>query len=182
MATIERITTAEQLFEAGDIGRCELVGGELRQMNPAGNEHGRVTFNLALLLGAHVKKLDLGAMYTAETGFILGRDPDTVRAPDIAFIHSDRAPDRNAPGFVTVVPDLVVEVNSPSDRASDVSARVMQWLQAGCTLVWVVDRAPRTVTSYEAAGHADVIDESGVLTGGDVIPGFEVQLRAFFGE
>ena len=109
------ITTAEQLLHAGDIGRCELIRGELRMMIPPGFEHGRVTINVTAAVVSFVRARQLGVLHCAETGFVLARDPDTVRAPDLAFTCADRAapPER---GFVPSAPDLAVEVLSPDDR------------------------------------------------------------------
>jgi len=91
------ITTAEQLLKAGEIGRCELIRGELRMMIPAGDEHGRITVTLTHAVASHVLARRLGVLHGAETGFILSRDPDTVRAPDLAFTRAARAsPQRNS--------------------------------------------------------------------------------------
>lgn len=180
MSITNTITTAQQLFQAGDIGRAELVRGEVVMMSPAGNQHGRVTFNLALLLGNHVKSHQLGIMYTAETGFLIERDPDTVLAPDIAFICADRAPDAQLPGYVPVAPDLAVEVISPHDRASEVAAKVQLWLHAGCRLVWVVDPQNQSVSAYESGGQVQLLDSQASLSGQDVIPGFAVAVSDVF--
>ena len=84
------ITTAEELSRAGDIGRCELVRGELRRMIPSGDEHGRITATLAYLVERHVREHGSGLVHGAETGFVLARNPDTVRAPDLAFTRAER--------------------------------------------------------------------------------------------
>lgn len=84
--------TAEELWKLPDDGlRRELVGGELRVMTPAGAEHGRVAATVGVLLGAHVRENESGVTFGAETGFVLARDPDTVRAPDAAFVSRDHA-------------------------------------------------------------------------------------------
>ena len=106
--------------------RYELVEGVLRMMSPAGGRHGRVAFSLALILGTQVRGQQLGLVYVAETGFLLSHDPDTVRAPDVAFVARERAVDiDDDQGFVTVVPDLVGEVVSPRDSFSDVEEKVL---------------------------------------------------------
>jgi Uma2 family endonuclease len=173
------ITTAEQLLEAGDIGRCELIRGELRMMIPAGDEHGRITGKLTCAVGNHVISRQLGVFHGAETGFTLSRDPDTVRAPDVAFTRAERV----APpvrGFVPAAPDLAVEVLSPDDRPGYVRDKVAEWLEAGTLAVWVVDPRERTVTVHEPQQTPLVLGETDSLSGGDVLPGFELALHDIF--
>ena len=115
MAVPGRVMTAEDLFHLPDDNcRCALVGGELQRMNPAGFEHGAVIVNLTIPLGQHVKAHRLGVVCGAETGFVLARNPDTVLAPDIAFVRRDRIPATGRPTFFWEgAPDLAVEVTSP---------------------------------------------------------------------
>ena len=117
MFEVTQPMTARQLTQVPDDGnRYELVLGELRMMSPTGGRHGRVTHNLALLLGLHVRQHDLGVVYAAETGFLLSRDPDTVRAPDVAFVNKVRLAEvDDDSGFMPLAPDLVAEVLSPND-------------------------------------------------------------------
>ena len=171
------ITTAEQLLRAGDIGRCELIRGELRMMIPAGGEHGRVIINVTVAVANFVRAHGLGILYGAETGFVLARDPDTVRAPDFAFTRAERGepPER---GFVPGAPDLAVEVLSPDDRPGYVREKVAEWLEAGTVAVWVVDPRERTVTVHEQA--TTVFGEADTLAGGDLLPGLALPVREFF--
>ena len=173
------ITTAEQLLRAGDIGRCELVRGELRMMIPAGGEHGRITGYLTFLLSTHIGRNELGTFYAAETGFLLGRDPDTVRAPDFAFVAAGRAapPER---GYISGAPDLAVEVLSPDDRPGYVRERVAEWLEAGTIAVWVVDPSQRSVTIHAAGSPPTTLRESDALPGGELLPGLELAVRELF--
>ncbi|MHC4931355.1 MAG: Uma2 family endonuclease [Planctomycetota bacterium] len=173
------ITTAEQLWRAGDIGRCELVRGELKMMIPAGDEHGRVTITLTYAVTHHVGSRELGILHGAETGFILSRDPDSVRAPDLAFTRAERAspPVR---GFVPGAPDLAVEVLSPDDRPGYVREKVAEWLEAGTLVVWVADPRRRTVTVHEPGRPPSMFGESDLLPGGALPPGFELAVRDVF--
>ena len=173
------ITTAEQLLRAGDIGRCELIRGELRMMNPAGGEHGRIASYLTIALGGHIARHHLGTSYAAETGFILRRDPDTVRAPDFAFVAAGRAVGRER-GFVPGAPDLAVEVISPDDRPGYVREKVAEWLEAGAAAVWVVDPRRRTLTIHEPGISPSTLGESDTLRGGELLPGLELDVRAVF--
>jgi Uma2 family endonuclease len=162
MATVNAITTAEQLYAATDLGRCELVRGELIMMSPAGFEHGRITMDIALRLAEFVHRNALGVVLAAETGFVLRRDPDTVRAPDVAFVRAERLGERSPKGFFPGPPDLAVEVLSPDDRPGRCSAKVRDWLDAGCREVWVVDPADGTITIYQGS-------DSRTLSGDDVL-------------
>jgi Uma2 family endonuclease len=180
MATIENITTAEQLLAARDIGRCELVRGELIMMSPAGSEHGWIVMNVAGPLAMFVKQHSLGRVFGAETGFRIGHDPDTVRAPDVAFVTAQRIGVKLAPGFFPGPPDLAVEVLSPDDRAGEVLAKVQDWLDTGCRAVWVVDPRTRTVSVYRSPSEIIVLGESEPLSGGDLVPNFSLPVSECF--
>jgi Uma2 family endonuclease len=165
--------TADELLRLRIPGkRIELVKGVLVMREPAGYRHGEVAAELAYRLTDHVKANQLGRVLAVETGFKLSSDPDTVRAPDIAFISRGRLPEPPPTGYAELAPDLVIEVLSPDDRPGAVLAKVADWLEAGCRLVWVVDRRRRRVRVYRADGSDSLITEDGVLEGEDVVPGF----------
>ncbi len=172
------IRTAEDLLRAGDIGRCELVRGNLVMMVPTGGEHGDIAYEIGFRLGEHVRPRRLGKILAAETGFLIAREPDTVRAPDVAFLRAGRV--AISPGYVEGAPDLAVEVLSPDDRRGYVREKVKEWLEAGTRLVWVVDPRTRTVAVHEPGRKTRVLREANVLRGGDVLPGFELAVRDIF--
>ena len=173
--------TAEGLWELdGSRGPCELVRGELREMTPAGENHGEIAFVVAQTIGDFVRRYGLGRVLAAETGCLLCRNPDTVRAPDVAFLRRGRPRARGETGFVDGAPDLVVEVLSPSDTASGVNEKVEDWLHHGAQLVWVVDPASRTVTSYTPDHRALIHHESDQLRGDPVLPAFTVRAGDLF--
>ena len=180
MVSTSQITTAEQLLDAGDIGRCELIRGQLHMMTPAGYGHGRIVNRIAWFITTHVMKHRLGEVFSAETGFRIERDPDTVRAPDVAFIAADRLPDPPPRGYADTAPDLVVEVNSPDDRPREVSEKVRMWLSAGVKQVWLVDPATRTVQVCHPDGRCETFDDQQVLEGGDLLPGFSIAIADLF--
>ena len=131
--------------------RLELVKGKLFELPPAGARHGSVAMRIGILLGAHVQANQLGEVFAAETGFILSRDPDTVRAPDASFVAINRLPMRELPaGFLEVAPDLAVEVLSPSDRHLEVLDKVEEWLRAGTRLIWIIDPGTHSATVYRS--------------------------------
>ena|SRR5947208_1512729 len=181
-ATLTKPMTADELLEMPDDGyRYELVKGELIQMSPTGDEHGQVTVALTGPLHMHVKKHNLGRVYAAATGFKLESAPDTVRAPDIAFVSSERVEATGTlTGFRSGAPDLVVEVLSPSDRIGRVEAKVKQWLETGARLVWVVSPKLKTVTVYRSLWDIVALTEKDTLDGGDVVPGFQIKVADIF--
>ena len=120
MATQQGLLTAEEFAALQHEGlRLELIEGELHAMAPSYADHGDVVGALHVELGVYIRRNHLGKIYGAETGFLVARDPDTVRAPDIAFIQASRVtPAASAPNWNPIIPDLVVEVVSSGDRAS----------------------------------------------------------------
>ena len=173
------ITTAEELLRAGDIGRCELIRGKLRRMHFADCEHGRIAAQLGVLLDRHVNSRQLGALYATGTGFLLARNPDTVRAPDVAFVRADRA-GSPSPGYYPGAPDLAVEVLEPDDEPGYVRDKVAEWLEAGAPAVWVVDPRARTVVVHEPNVEPRVFGDGDTLPGGDVLPGFALAVAEIF--
>jgi len=171
------LMTAEELLYANIPNkRTELVRGVVIVREPAGYNHGRVTMNLTLRLGAHVEGAGSGQLVAAETGFTLFRAPDTVRAPDIAFVRWERLPGPVASGFPELAPDLVVEVLSPDDRPGETLAKVGDWLEAGVRLVWVIDSERRRARIYRPDGSEGSVQEDENLSGEDVLPGFTCRL------
>ncbi|MGA2258390.1 MAG: Uma2 family endonuclease [Thermoguttaceae bacterium] len=174
--------TAEQLLHMPSDGyRHELVAGELRMMSPGGWQHGEVGGWLHGRMAAHIQTRRLGKLFMAETGFILGRDPDTVRAPDIAFIHKDHLPP-NLPedAFWPGAPDLAVEVVSPNETYREVDEKAKVWLSAGAQVVWVVNPLLRTVSVYRSNGSIVTLTAKDELTGEDVLPGFRCGVEEIF--
>jgi len=182
MTTTLQRSTASELFEMPDDGfRYELVKGELRKMSPSGSAHGVVVVNVTLLLGVHVKTNNLGTCSGAETGFKIASDPDTVRAPDLAFVRRERVPEGDAPkSFFTGAPDLAVEVLSPGDSYTEVEEKVEQWLAAGARAVWVLNPKRRGVSVYRSMTDVTHLSEEDELDGGEVVPGFRCKVSEIF--
>ncbi|HEX5053372.1 MAG TPA: Uma2 family endonuclease [Planctomycetota bacterium] len=175
---IPTITTAEQLLVLHDPGyRHELVRGELRRMSPAGYRHGNVGMRLAERLSRFVRRKRLGETFLAETGFMLERNPDTVRAPDVAFVRAGRLPDPPSSGYFPGPPDLAVEITSPSDTFTAVHEKALCWIEHGTRMVWVVDPVAKRTTVYRSAQDVRMLGNDDELTGGDVVPGFAVRVR-----
>jgi Uma2 family endonuclease len=182
MAVETGAKTVEELWKLPDDGlRRELVRGELRVMTPAGAEHGRVTATVGILLGAHVRETASGVTFGAETGFVLGRDPDTVRAPDAAFVtkaHADAV--GRTVKYWPRAPDFAVEVVSPDDSFREVEEKALSWLRAGGLAVLVLDSSRRTATVYRGSGEARTHSEADTLDLGDAVPGWKVAMAELF--
>ncbi|HEY3080230.1 MAG TPA: Uma2 family endonuclease [Chloroflexota bacterium] len=178
MPVERKLITADELLRLPDDGtRHELIDGELRTMAPAGGPHGRDANRISLPLNLHIYTHDLGEGFTAETGFLLLRDPDRVRAPDFAFIRAERLPSEGLPpGYVPIAPDLVVEVVSPGDAAGDVREKIQDWLRFGARAVWVVYSGPR-LDAYLADGSVLAYGPDDEIDGGQALPGFRMLLR-----
>ena len=161
--------------------RTELVRGDLVVMAPAGGRHGHIANTIAYLLTESTRAGQGGMVFAAETGFLLRRDPDTVRAPDAAFIAAGRlAEGEPPPGFLELAPDLAVEVVSPSDSPAAVGGKVQDWLEAGTRLVWVVYPESRSVTVHRQTGQPEELSEADVLSGFPALPEFAVAVRDLF--
>jgi Uma2 family endonuclease len=182
MTLAAKVWTAEELLELpADHMRHELVRGELTTMAPTSGEHGVRTGRITLRIGEYADKQNLGIFFGAETGFIVARNPDTVLAPDCAFVRKDRIPAGGVPrGYWPGAPDLAVEVLSPSDSASEVIAKIDEWLEAGTRLVWVVDPKKKTVTVCAPKRQPVILKEKDVVDGEEVLPGFRLEVGEIF--
>ncbi|MGH9972053.1 MAG: Uma2 family endonuclease [Pyrinomonadaceae bacterium] len=180
--TITKPVTAAELLAMPDDGfRYELVKGELIRVPPPGHEHGRVAMNIAGPLYQHVMSNNLGEVYAAETGFLIHQNPDTVRAPDSAFIRRERLEGLGPiEGYWVGAPDLCVEVVSPSDSVGYVEEKVTEWIAAGSRLVWVVSPKLKTVTVYKSLAEIVTLTENDMLDGADVVPGFRLAVVEIF--
>jgi Uma2 family endonuclease len=182
MAVGQRPVTAEELLQNPDDGlRRELVRGEVRTMAPTGSAHGRVAINLAWSLADHVKSQDLGVVFAAETGFKISSDPDTVRAPDAAFVRRERIEAAGGTeGYWPGAPDLAVEAVSPNDRFAEVEEKVADWLSAGTRMVLIANPRGRTVTVRRSEREALILSEEETIEGGEVVPGWILPVADVF--
>lgn len=181
MSIAQTEMTAEQLLAESSGKRCELIEGKLAEMPPTGWKHGIISMSIGAKLFAFVSSNELGQCFAAETGFLIARSPDTVRAPAAAFILKERlqAVDQSV-AFLPLAPDFVAEVISASDSHGDVQTKVFQWLDCGTTVVWVLEPSSRQVTVYESRDSIRVFEFSEKLTCENLLPGFEVNVSDLF--
>ncbi len=155
--------------------RHELEAGILIAEPLPAHRHDRVRWRLESALQRFVAAHALGEVF-GEAGYVLARDPDTVRGPDLSFVARERLVDFDDSRFFEGAPDLAVEILSPSNRPGEVRAKVAEYLAAGSRLVWVVEPERRIVTSYRELLRPRVVGEGDVLDGEDVVPGFALAL------
>ena len=176
-----RLLTAEDLWLLAESGRRrELIDGELRETMPPGGIHGAIAVALAGALRAWARPGGSGYV-GVEAGFVLARDPDRVRGPDVSFVRRDRIPAGGVPeGFWEIAPDLAVEVVSPTETADELRAKVRDFLAAGSSLVWVVYPRTREVIAHRPDGSARTLTSGEPLEAPDVLPGFSCPIAELF--
>lgn len=164
-----------------DAFRLELAGGRLVREPAPGFRHGRVAARINRILWEAGQGPGHGEVFF-DVGFLLTRDPPTVRVPDVAFVSATRlAENETDEVFLGVAPDLAVEVLSASNSASEIQRKAFEYLDAGAGLVWVVDPSAETVTVYRARDDIRVLGEGETLDGTAVVPGLEVEVGELFG-
>jgi Uma2 family endonuclease len=146
-------------------------------MAPAGGEHSWISARVIEALTHTARATGAGVVLSSDCGFVLGRDPDVVRAPDAAFVRKERLPGGRPPkGFIEGAPDLAVEVVSPGDTAGEIEAKVAEYLDSGASVVWVVYPEQRRVWVHRSPVEAVVVREDGALTGDPVLPGLSIRV------
>ncbi len=179
---ISNINTANQLAKMPQDGnRYELVEGVLNMMSPAGGRHGRIAGVVFRLLANHVVDNDLGVTFAAETGFLITTNPDTVRAPDAAFVCQDKMNQlEDDSGFLPFAPDLAVEFVSPNDTFADVENKAFSWLDAGTQLVLIVEPKSQTAHAYRSRRNIRVLKSGEEIDASDVVTGWNVAVTEIF--
>lgn len=179
-APVRHLTYAD-LDTLPDQGRYEVWDGVLLEMPASGHLHSSIGVRISARLELFVEEHNLGSVSGADGGYVLSRDPLIMYVPDVAFVRAGRMP-ADITKVLTVVPDLVVEVVSPTDRMSDLSDKVANYLDTGVRLVWVVlpNRGQVHVYVPEQPNIVRVVHAHEELDGGDVLPGFRLPLSVVF--
>lgn len=182
MTITPKLMTWQELADLPDDGmQHELVRGELRTMAPPFYEHGRSADRIGRSLENHVEAHQLGEVRRAEIGFLLTARPDTVRAPDVAFLSREHlARLGEIRGYFPGSPDLAVEVISPNDRYTEVDEKVAEWLEHGARLVFVVNPRRRVVVVHRPGQRPQTLGVNDMLDGEDVVPGWSMAVRDLF--
>jgi Uma2 family endonuclease len=182
MTTLQRLLTAEEfaVLPDSDDRQCELIQGVVGVREaPPSSGHEWIQNKIGHLLYEFVAPRKLG-MVAGGPGFVLERDPDTVRAPDVCFVRADRVPREDLPPFLDGAPDLAVEVRSPSNMKREMAEKIAQYLATGSRLVWYVDPERRTITVHRPGHDLEVLNMGDQLSGHDVLPGFQCPVADVF--
>jgi Uma2 family endonuclease len=179
--TATQLVTADELLAMGSDAPYELIEGVLKEVSPSSSKSSVIGIRISSAIFNFVDAQGLGYVTGEGGGYILSHSPATVVVPDVGFYRKDRYPG-GVPesGFYPMPPDMAVEVISPSDRKADIAQKQALYAKAGVPLVWWVDPERKMVTGYRLGQAPEVVDGDGVLSGGDVLPGFELTLRSVF--
>lgn len=176
-----RPVTGDELLHMPECNPCELVSGRIVPMTLTSPAHGRIEVNVAAALKQFLRTRNLGVVMAGEVGVFTARSPDTVRAPDILFLSHERDARRTSrQGFLDVAPELAVEIISPTDRPDQVRRKLAEYFAAGVRLAWVIDPAARAVRVHRGVSDVQSLACGETLTGGDVLPGFEIPVDDVF--
>jgi Uma2 family endonuclease len=183
----ERLLTAEEYLALPDDGRCtELIQGRIVEMNQPGSLHGFYCLNIGGALRDFVRANKLGRVVSNDSGVVTQRGPDSVRGGDVLFYSYARVAKGTSLKGYWPAPDLVFEVKSASDRWVEIITKVQEYLEANVRIVVVVDPAERRAHVYAPDIAPNIIEESGSLDLGDllpdVLPACSLKIREFFEE
>ncbi len=182
LAPTETFITGEALAEMGDIGRCELVDGKIIMRSPTSWRHGKYESRFDYALKNFVNEHQLGEVMVGEVGLYTRRNPDTVRGADVIFISRARLAQVKSASFLDVAPELVVEVMSPDDRWSEVKQKIREYFDIGVILVWIADPTDKTVSVYRSLTEVHLFTENDILTGEEILPGFNLSVATLFAD
>lgn len=176
------VTAAEFLALPDDEWRYELVEGRLVRMAPTGDRHNRASGRLFGAVYGFVTPRALGEVYPQESGFLVSKagDPDTVLAPDLAFVGTEKVPRPSVQGFPRIAPDVVAEVLSTSQTLSQLRHKAETWLACGVRHVWILAPETRTIEVWRAARPPATLGESETLVGEGALAGFTVAVADLF--
>jgi len=176
-----RLYTAEEFAEMNPENKLyELVRGVLQVRDSPTKAHGYTAFKVGYAIGQYLETHPIGHVFV-ETDYTTQRDPDTVRRPDVSFVTHERDEQMPAWKFADAAPDLAVEVLSPSNRPNEIAQKIAEYFSKGSRLVWIADPKTWTVAVYAPEARPYVARSGEFLDGGDVLPGFRVEVKKLFG-
>ena len=180
MVIQQQLLTGDELAQRVDLARGELVEGIFVKMPPPTPEHARIKARITVLLGIYLEQYDTGLLLSGEVGIFTKRDPDTVRAMDAAYISYERYAQWTDGTYLSVAPEIVVEVLSPTDRWSAVNDKIEEYFAIGVELIWIIDPRRREVTVFASPASGQRLTEKDSLTGGHILPHFNLPLQKLF--
>jgi Uma2 family endonuclease len=177
----EHLLTVEELADVAGDRRGELIAGRFVPMPPTGWPHARAEVRVSSKLARFAEVSGLGTVLGGEAGIIIRRGPDTVRGADVAYISNERLAQAAPEGYLDVAPELIVEIVSPNDRWTDITAKLEDYFSIGVELVWVVDPQRRRVSCYRGPTELALLGPGDTLTAEPMLPGFELSVSELFG-
>jgi Uma2 family endonuclease len=173
--------TAEEFARRPDPGHPEeLVRGRIVPMTVPDRRHGQICSMVVQILGVFAREHGLGHVLSNDSGVITERGPDTVRGADVAFYSYARLPRGPLPkAYGPEMPELIVEVRSKSDRWPKVLAKVAEYLDAGVSVVVVLDDDESTAHVFTPDRH-QILGADDELSFPGILPGFSIAVRRFF--
>ena len=173
--------TDDEFFARYENERYELIDGVPVELPMPGAQHGRACISVGFELRLYLRANPIGTAFGNDTFVRLRRNPDTMRGPDVCFVSLATLATEDVPvGPLTVVPELVFEVRSPSDSWPDMERKAADYLRAGVAVVVVVDPPTASATAFRSGGRQDAFAATDTLTVPDVLPGFAVPVARFF--
>jgi Uma2 family endonuclease len=176
----EILMSGEELFRRPDLGPCELVDGRVVPLTPTGHGHASVEARFTMRLGAWAEQTGFGEILNGEVGIYIRRNPDTIRAADVALISKERLARCKSSSYLDIAPEIVVEVLSPHDRWSDVTEKLEDYFSAGVDRVWVADSRLRQIFAYRSPTEVCHFQEGEDLLDEELLPGFRLPLSYLF--
>ena len=175
------ITSAEELLSASeDLGKCELARGELVMMSPGRGLHAAVAMRIGRSLLNFAEAHDVGMVFDSSAGYVLSRNPDTVREPDVSFLTKRRLETQDLDAFLEGAPDLAVEVLSPGNTPAEMCDKMTEYFRAGCRVVWIVDPRRKTIEVYRPGKELTVLKEGDEVVEQELLPGFSLPVSDVF--
>lgn len=183
-ATLEKqqLISADQFFDMPDNDLAELIDGVIVPMNAPGAEHGFIEAKITARLFVHAEANKLGRVISGEAGIFIRRNPDRIRGVDVAFISYERSPNRPPSQYLTVAPELIVEIVSPTDRWSGINEKLADYFSIGVNEVWVVEPQNETIHRYKSRSDVEILYYSDTITGSGLLSDFSLKLADLFAD
>lgn len=175
--TETKLITGEELYAMGDIGPCELIDGKIVPMSPAGGLHGKLELSLGAKLLDFIR--ERGHVVVGEVGIYIRRNPDRIRAADVAVFAKERLP-AIPDTCIEVAPDVVVEIMSPTDLWRDVRAKIDDYFAIGVAQVWIVEPDTRSTLVFHSSTAFTKFGADETLTGQGALDGFRFPIASLF--
>ena len=180
--TETRLITGEELLSLPDLGPCELIDGRIVPMSPTNVEHAYLENQAGWFLEMFVRPRKLGWVLVGEVGIYTRRNPDRVRAADVAFISRQRLPRRPRRGYLEVAPELVIEIMSPTDSWEEARSKVEEYFAIGVERVWLVEPDNQTVVVFTSKTQFQTFKVGDTLRGEGLLAGFELPVADLFAD